>query len=148
MCWWQHHCSSLCGPLGSFKDIFRRFLSMTAKMNFDFDWILWFLIQNYVSAQNSFYHINNINFMMLHYYVIINSNWSKCVYISLPMVKNHLFHYPRTIKLVNLNKIKFIKIKLPQLSFLFTLSNRFIYRFTSYSVRVMWHDSCLHQNEV
>ena len=67
--------------------IFRRFLSMTAKMNFDFDWILWFLIQNYVSAQNSFYHINNINFMMLHYYVIINSNWSKCVYISLPMVK-------------------------------------------------------------
>ena len=25
------------------------------------------------------------------------------------MVKNHLFHYPRTIKLVNLNKIKFIK---------------------------------------
>ena len=89
-------------------------------MNFDFDWILWFLIQNYVSAQNSFYHINNINFMMLHYYVIINSNWSKCVYISLPMVKNHLFHYPRTIKLVNLNKIKFIKIKSPQLSFLFT----------------------------
>ena len=50
------------------------------------------------------------------------------------MVKNHLFHYPRTIKLVNLNKIKFIKIKLPQLSFLFTLSNRFIYRFTSYSL--------------
>ena len=50
------------------------------------------------------------------------------------MVKNHLFHYPRTIKLVNLNKIKFIKIKLPQLSFLFTLSNRFIYRLTSYSV--------------
>ena len=36
------------------------------------------------------------------------------------MVKNHLFHYPRTIKLVNLNKIKFIKIKSPQLSFLFT----------------------------